>query len=68
MESEMGGGENTTKKGKRNRERSTERSPTAQEGIKGIYSCRQSLYHLSYLGSPEDRDPELPIEEETTLY
>ena len=38
------------------------------EGIKGIYSCRQILYHLSYLGGPEDRDPELPIEEETTLY
>lgn len=53
----MGGGENTTKKGKRNRERSTERSPTAQEGIKGIYSCRQSLYHLSYLEAPKTETP-----------
>lgn len=43
----MGGGE-YYKEGKRNRERSTEK-PNGTGGIKGIYSCRQSLYHLSYL-------------------
>lgn len=48
----------------RQRTKYIEKHRTVQEGIKGIYSCRQILNHLSYLGSPEDRDPELPIEEE----
>lgn len=69
-ESEMGGVERILQRKVSATENEVQREALQRhrKGIKGIYSCRQSLYHLSYLEAPKTETPELTIEEETTLY